>query len=518
MSIEQWSELMFPEQRGADAHAYGRVVSINADGSYEVQLNRSAVTTKCAPCCSALVGDRVLVVIKANGKCDAIGRLGGEIGGGGEVVMTVNDASNYVAGKVFAHAGTNDPAGALLCDGRAVSRSTYWELFAAIGTTYGAGDGSSTFNLPNIESRTIIGESDSYALGSTGGEAAHTLTVDEMPSHNHDINAVNCGSPYGLASGTGLYTNQALVDFGTSSSDRVKSAGGSQPHNNMQPYIVMRYFITTGKGDPASGINPADYVVKWKDDDNGWFWRKWASGVAELWCYKDFTIDFGGADSAFAPIVQFPFGLQSIEFKDCSIVYVGGNEAMRIEAGGRTNVSLTDTGAYTIVTRNPTNEQSGTLFFQVKGTWKTPSASGGTESIAPTIESRFQGIEADIDLLKTNKVLWSGGWYMNADHTAVLSEPVSAQPNGIVLVWSYYDGSNAANSNWRIHPIPKYLVAAHGGSGFSVGSFGYDYHDAKWVYVSDTSITGHTCNLETNNTGGATFINSRSVLRYVIGV
>lgn len=83
MSIEQWSDLMFPEQEGGDAHVYGSVKAVNADGSYEVQLNASSVTTRCAPCCTALVGDRVLVLIKANGKCDAIGRLGGDLGGGG---------------------------------------------------------------------------------------------------------------------------------------------------------------------------------------------------------------------------------------------------------------------------------------------------------------------------------------------------------------------------------------------------------------------------------------------------
>ena len=78
MSIEEWSSLIFPDKEGKDVHVYGSVRSINSDGSYEVQLNASSTTTRCAPCCTAMVGDRVLVCIKANGKCDAIGRLGGE--------------------------------------------------------------------------------------------------------------------------------------------------------------------------------------------------------------------------------------------------------------------------------------------------------------------------------------------------------------------------------------------------------------------------------------------------------
>lgn len=84
MSIEQWSDLMFPEREGTVTPIYGSVRAINDDGSYEVQLNASSVTTRCAPCCTAMVGDRVLVLIKPNGKCDAIGRLGGELAKGAQ--------------------------------------------------------------------------------------------------------------------------------------------------------------------------------------------------------------------------------------------------------------------------------------------------------------------------------------------------------------------------------------------------------------------------------------------------
>lgn len=66
------------ENKPADSHTYGQVKSVNSDGSYQVQLNASSTTTRCAPFCTAGVGDRVLVAIKANGKCDAVGRLEGE--------------------------------------------------------------------------------------------------------------------------------------------------------------------------------------------------------------------------------------------------------------------------------------------------------------------------------------------------------------------------------------------------------------------------------------------------------
>lgn len=77
MSVEQWSDLLFSEAGPRDGHAYGSVRAVNEDGSYMVQLNASNTLTRCAPFCTAMVGDRVKVVINANGKCDAIGRLGG---------------------------------------------------------------------------------------------------------------------------------------------------------------------------------------------------------------------------------------------------------------------------------------------------------------------------------------------------------------------------------------------------------------------------------------------------------
>ena len=78
------------------------------------------------------------------------------------------------AGIVMPFAGSTAPQGYLLCDGSAVSRTDYADLFTAIGTTYGAGDESTTFNLPNLSGRVVLGVSQSHALGTTGGEATHT--------------------------------------------------------------------------------------------------------------------------------------------------------------------------------------------------------------------------------------------------------------------------------------------------------------------------------------------------------
>lgn len=93
------------------------------------------------------------------------------------------------AGAMMAWASDVVPANWLLCDGAAVSRSTYASLFAAIGTQYGSGDGTTTFNLPNLKGRTIVGKDSTQTefdvLGETGGAKTHTLTISEMPSHTH---------------------------------------------------------------------------------------------------------------------------------------------------------------------------------------------------------------------------------------------------------------------------------------------------------------------------------------------
>jgi len=91
---------------------------------------------------------------------------------------------------------TAAPTGYLLCDGAAVSRTTYADLFAAIGTTHGAGDGSTTFNVPNLEDRFVAGAGGSYGVAGQGGSATqtttvtvqpHTLTASEIPAHSHPI-------------------------------------------------------------------------------------------------------------------------------------------------------------------------------------------------------------------------------------------------------------------------------------------------------------------------------------------
>ena len=90
-------------------------------------------------------------------------------------------------GSICLYAGSVPPVGFLECDGSAVSRTTYSDLFGILGTAYGAGDGSTTFNIPDLSGRVVVGSSVSYAIGSAGGEESHTLLTSEIPVHLHEV-------------------------------------------------------------------------------------------------------------------------------------------------------------------------------------------------------------------------------------------------------------------------------------------------------------------------------------------
>lgn len=144
-------------------------------------------------------------------------------------------------GSVIAFAGSSAPSGWLLCDGSAVSRSTYAALFAIVGTTYGAGDGSTTFALPDLRGRTAIGAGQgsgltNRTLAGTVGSETHTLSTSEMPSHTHNI--------VGYDSYNGGY-RATLSTTSDNSSYSTAAAGGGASHNNMQPSLVLNYIIKT---------------------------------------------------------------------------------------------------------------------------------------------------------------------------------------------------------------------------------------------------------------------------------
>jgi len=195
----------------------------------------------------------------------------------------------------FSAAAASIPTGYLNCDGSAVSRSTYSVLFALISTTYGAGNGSSTFNVPNIAGRMIIGKSGTYSLASTGGAttdsftpagtvsgntASHALTEAELPAHSHSFSGSSSGtvtinklgSESGGGSGSSTLrrlsgpnagpesSSTAYASFSGTASGTIGNTGSGSGHTHglsasfsgsagtvdiLNPYISVNYIIKT---------------------------------------------------------------------------------------------------------------------------------------------------------------------------------------------------------------------------------------------------------------------------------
>ena len=203
------------------------------------------------------------------------------------------------AGVILPFAGVTIPSGFLVCDGGAYSRTEYAVLFAVIGTRYGVGNGSTTFNVPNFSGRVPVGVDAGHALASAGGEETHRLTISETPAHTHAFTGashshsipslsgsansagahkhgwngyVGSGSMSGSSNVVALFGNdsaQSYLNQGrgpqsagahthsvtttastsgqTTTAGVNASAGEGRTHNNMQPYLVINYIVSTGK-------------------------------------------------------------------------------------------------------------------------------------------------------------------------------------------------------------------------------------------------------------------------------
>lgn len=204
-----------------------------------------------------VTGDRIDLYSSDNALLGSIRRDGSGIKISGEV--TINGGDPSPIGTVVMFAGDTIPQGWLLCDGSAVWRSTYLTLFLTIGTAYGAGDGSITFNLPNLKGRVPVGmdaaQTEFDALGETGGAKTHTLTVAQTPAISGTVgihgseNGSNLWNPAGVFANSPrnntLYKPPGGSQSGAHSITtlRFDSGGSGQAHNNLQPYITMNYII-----------------------------------------------------------------------------------------------------------------------------------------------------------------------------------------------------------------------------------------------------------------------------------
>jgi microcystin-dependent protein len=209
-------------------------------------------------------------------------------------LVTLRGAPRLPTGTMVPYAGDTPPQNWLLCAGQAVSRISYTDLFLVCGERYGAGNGTTTFNIPDCRDRTLVGASGSKPLGHQDGAETHALSVAELAPHSHGVSEAAHGhlvdqaahahgvtdpahrhrayyemlyynpafsgggdTGYNITAAwedttdawTGIAINAANANigiFGNTTGLAIQNAGGGAAHNNMQPYLVINYIIYAG--------------------------------------------------------------------------------------------------------------------------------------------------------------------------------------------------------------------------------------------------------------------------------
>ena len=158
--------------------------------------------------------------------------------------FTPETPETALIGEIKMWSAATAPDKWLLCDGAAISRTTYADLFTVVSTTYGVGDGTTTFNLPDLRGRAPIGAGQGSGLtdrtlGSSLGEEAHALTSAENGAHTHGIKA-------GYADTGGGYLKYGAGNQNYTNTTGCQSSGSGTGHNNIQPSLVVNFIIYTG--------------------------------------------------------------------------------------------------------------------------------------------------------------------------------------------------------------------------------------------------------------------------------
>ena len=169
-----------------------------------------------------------------------------------------------ITGVIQMYAGSSAPNGWLICNGQAVSRTTYAALYAVIGTTYGAGDGSTTFNVPNLVNKTVRG---SNSLGKTGGADTVTLSTANMPAHTHGVGTLATASTgahthkFNITT-NGNYASATAAHVGTTANI---STRGSMSTDGAHTHTISGSTASVGSGSAVTITNPyvmLHYIIK----------------------------------------------------------------------------------------------------------------------------------------------------------------------------------------------------------------------------------------------------------------
>lgn len=164
--------------------------------------------------------------------------------------------SEAYVGEIRMFAGNFAPVGWALCQGQLLPIAENAALFQLIGTTYG-GDGQNTFALPNLASRLPVHLGPGFALGQAGGEEAVTLTTQQVPTHAHPVTAGTAAGSQASPAGNVLAGSATVALYNGNAPNAslapqtVQPAGGSRPHDNMQPFLAINFIIS------LSGVFPS---------------------------------------------------------------------------------------------------------------------------------------------------------------------------------------------------------------------------------------------------------------------
>lgn len=157
-------------------------------------------------------------------------------------------AQPYV-GELRLFAGNFAPAGWMFCSGQLLPISENETLFFLIGTTYG-GDGETSFGLPDLRGRVPVHQGDGVVLAQTGGAEDVTLSLSQLPAHNHAVRASTAPGTSGAPGGAVLAASGAVTSYSSSGPSQemtpgaLSPQGGAQPHSNMAPYLAVSYIIS----------------------------------------------------------------------------------------------------------------------------------------------------------------------------------------------------------------------------------------------------------------------------------
>jgi microcystin-dependent protein len=256
------------------AQTFGAGVTVSAGGA---QITGNSKVTGTLEVTGAVTVDSGGAAVTGNSTVTGNAHVTGNTTVDG--TLTVAGGLVVPPGVIWDYGAASAPTGWLLCDGTAVSRTTYAALFSAVGTTWGVGDGSTTFNVPDLRGRVTAGvgsvgtnSQPTVALAATGGEKNHTLVTGELPVHNHTL--TDPQHSHGSINGTGTGTNGGWIEVVNSSSTEglmasptgtkvtgnapssvttgnaatgitLGTAGSGTAHNNMQPYAGVTKIIKT---------------------------------------------------------------------------------------------------------------------------------------------------------------------------------------------------------------------------------------------------------------------------------